>query len=508
METYLHPLHLIYLHTAINMNTNTKTETKVHNSHKNKPPLPLIAIFIVILIFSAVTIYIVTSSPINSTIHVRNEKELTNAINNAPTTKPTTIILNKDIKLKNPLLIPNNKNITLTSNTKFYHTKFYKLIGTNKQQQKETITIEEGGVLRLSGIIVTHTKNANGTGVTVNEGGKLDMTNGEISDNHAYAVYTILEDNKWTSSGGSGGGVYNLGVFTMSGGTISDNTANPGDAIFVAEKWQISDSFGGGVYNLGVFEMSGGAILGNDAYGDGGGVFVAESGFFNMSGDACIASNGASAGGGVCVQGVFVMSGGKIFDNAASFGGGVRVDTGGTFNMTGNAEITNNIVGREGGGVYVGSYFNLHGSTFYMSDNAIIANNKADQGGGGVYVYNGQFELSDGKIRGNTACDGGGICNYGNVTMISGEISNNTASAGGGGVFNYNGPPKWTEVPEGSFVYSFFKMAGGEITNNTADNGGGIFDCLGTFSKIGGGVIANNKAANVGNDICRPDDLS
>ncbi|MDR0460577.1 MAG: hypothetical protein LBH62_03960, partial [Nitrososphaerota archaeon] len=315
-----------------------------------------------------------------------------------------------------------------------YHTKFYKLIGTNKQQQKETITIEEGGVLRLSGIIVTHTKDANGRGVTVNEGGKLDMTNGEISGNNGHEV---------------------------------------------------------------------------DGYDYcGGGVFVASEAVFNMMDNACITGNGAGTGGGVCVQGFFNMSGGKIVGNAASFGGGVRVDTGGTFNMTGNAEITNNIVGREGGGVYVGSYFNRPGSYFYMFDNAIIANNKADSGGGGgIFVYNGQVELSGGKIAGNTASDGGGICNYGNVTMISGEIINNTASAGGGGVFNSNGPPKWTEVPAGSFVYSFFKMTGGEITNNTADNGGGIFDCLDTFNKIGGEII-NNKATNIGNDICKPDDLS
>ncbi|MDR0459988.1 MAG: hypothetical protein LBH62_00900, partial [Nitrososphaerota archaeon] len=73
--------------------------------HKNRTPL--IVLLTVVLISSILTAHVFTMnsnnlSSTNSTIHVRNEKELTNAINNAPTTKPTTIILNKDIKLKNP----------------------------------------------------------------------------------------------------------------------------------------------------------------------------------------------------------------------------------------------------------------------------------------------------------------------------------------------------------------------------------------------------------------------
>jgi hypothetical protein len=50
------------------------------------------------------------------TIQVKNEEELVNAINNA--TEPTTITLNKDIKLTRSLDISANKNITLTSHVK------------------------------------------------------------------------------------------------------------------------------------------------------------------------------------------------------------------------------------------------------------------------------------------------------------------------------------------------------------------------------------------------------
>jgi hypothetical protein len=452
----------------------------------------LITLLTAVLISSLLAVYVLTmnSDDIShdGVVYVKNEKELTNTINNIAE-KPITIALNKDLKLSSPLVISADKNITLTSNTK-NNIKFYKLIGTNKQQPQETITVEDGAILRLDGITVTHTKGAGGRGIIVNSGGKLVMTNGKITGNNGRGI----DGDDYCG----GVVVYGNGYFEMTGGTITDNKA----------KGHVY-GFGGGVYvaERGSFNMTGNAYITDNEAGDGGGVYVAEDAFFSMTGNAYITSNEAGAGGGVCVRGFFNMSGGKIIDNTASYGGGVREDTGGTFNMTGNAVIIGNTVRCDGGGVYVGSYFSRPGGTFYMKGNAIIANNTADsQSGGGVYVYNGQFEMSDGKITGNTANDGGGICNHGNITMTGGTITNNTAGTGGG-VFNYNGPPKWTEVPVGSFVYSFFKMTGGEITNNTADNGGGIYDCLGTFNKIGG-VIANNKASNVGNDICRPDDLN
>jgi hypothetical protein len=101
-----------------------------------------------------VGVLFVTSSNSRSpygTIHVKNEKELLNAINKA--TVHLTIKIDNDIILTKPLTIPNNKNITLTSNTTNTDKIFYKLSGATDQT---TITINRGGILHFAGITVTH----------------------------------------------------------------------------------------------------------------------------------------------------------------------------------------------------------------------------------------------------------------------------------------------------------------------------------------------------------------
>jgi len=208
---------------------------------------------------------------------VNDELELRDAINNA--SGPTIIALNKDITLKETLQISAAKDITLTSNRA---EGFYKLLGSDEY----TIAVVDRGMLRLAGIIVTHTKGTEGVGVGVFNG-ELFMLDGEISGNTHSA---------------SGGGVYiDTGVFVMSGGRITNNKV-------LGE--------GGGVclYRLASFVMTGGSISGNSA-ALGGGVY-AGSGAVNMSGGEII-GNTANEGGGVYVyrQASFSWSGGMISDN-------------------------------------------------------------------------------------------------------------------------------------------------------------------------------------------------
>ncbi|MDR2719733.1 MAG: hypothetical protein LBC03_02880 [Nitrososphaerota archaeon] len=215
------------------------------------------------------------SSSLESAVHVRTGTELKTAVDNAPPDKSVVIALDKDITLTETLTIPNNKDITLTSNKK---AGFFKLIGA---RHENTIVVYNGGVLRLDGIAVTHANDGGiGSGVIVNVDGTLIMTSGEISGNKAYAGggvrnngnFTMLGGKIWgnyvytypssrgSGGGGLGGGVVNSGTFTMSGGTISGNTAR----------------IGGGVYNWGTFKISGGIISGNRAN--------TGSGVYNMSG--------------------------------------------------------------------------------------------------------------------------------------------------------------------------------------------------------------------------------
>jgi hypothetical protein len=226
--------------------------------------------------------------------YVENEKGLINTINNA--TGSTVIVLNKDIKLTKSLIIPINKNITLTSE----NAGFCSLIGANNQS---TITVNEGGVLFLDGIVITHNVGSLGRGIMVESKGKLVMLNGEITGNTA----TPNQPNFYPY----GGGVYNQGIFRLFGGIISNNTAKEG----------------GGVFSSGddTFSMYGGVITNNTASHDGGGVYAVRS--FGLSG-GIISNNEAEYGGGVFVYAVgsFSMSGGEISGNTAnSRGGGVHI---------------------------------------------------------------------------------------------------------------------------------------------------------------------------------------
>ena len=178
------------------------------------------------------------------------------------------------------------------------------------------------------------------------------------------------------------------------------------------------------------FTMYGGTICGNKLQGsyNGAGVYVHDS-TFNMYGGA-IRGNAASWGGGVAALGsTFNMYGGVISDNmvSASAGGELLSDKS-VMNMSGNAQISNNIAPTKwttsGGGVYIfASTDGEVSNCLYMSDNAKISGNTATSGGA-VYVRkNGQVTMS------------------GNA-----QISNNTATENGGGVYVEN---------------STFKIAGG-----------------------------------------------
>lgn len=184
------------------------------------------------------------------------------------------------------------------------------------------------------------------------------------------------------------------------------------------------------VDNNATFTMYGGTICGHkqpDNY-YGAGVYVHNS-TFNMYGGA-IRGNAASWGGGVAALGsTFNMYGGVISDNMVSASaGGVLLSDKSVMNMSGNAQISNNIAPTKwttsGGGVYIfASTDGEVSNCLYMSDNAKISGNTATSGGA-VYVRkNGQVTMS------------------GNA-----QISNNTATENGGGVYVEN---------------STFKIAGG-----------------------------------------------
>jgi hypothetical protein len=263
--------------------------------------------------------------------------------------KSVVITLDSDIQLTKPLIIPTNKNITLTSNN--ITNGFYKLIGANKEF---TIIVKDYSVLWLDGVVVTHEKGAYGGGyergvygggIFVDFNGTLIFYSGTICDNiipndHAITetygggvvnvgTFSMIGGEIFNNTGYTGGGVLNYGTFEMSGGKIFDNTASAGGAVYDYDRVDLSGGCsGGGVYNaFGNFSMSGGEISGNTAEFYGGGVFSI-NGDFSLFDGGVISGNTANAGGGVYNKySVATMSGGVISDNVANIkGGGVLRD--------------------------------------------------------------------------------------------------------------------------------------------------------------------------------------
>ena len=242
-----------------------------------------------------------TSGSLENVVHVENEDTLKNAVNNAQNKKTTTITLDKDITLTETLKIDTNKDITLTSNKAV---GYYKLVGA---EFKSTVFVDRDGVLKIDGIIVTHTRPANlrGGGIYVEEGGRLMLYSGEISGNEA------VDGGGPFSSGAAGGGVCNHGVFEMYGGKISGNQ--------VYGLGSSGGGSGGGVCNVGVFTMFGGEIVNNTAHVSGGG--VDNTGVFTMSGGEIINNHAGYWGGGVSTFGTFEWLGGVISGNTADASG-------------------------------------------------------------------------------------------------------------------------------------------------------------------------------------------
>ena len=343
---------------------------------------------------------------------------------------------------------------------------------------------KSGTALDLNGHSIT--VDADFPAITVSNGYSFTLTDCNSSGGVHYFTKNTEKNNLWEPDE-TGGGI------TVTGGVITHSSGKNGSGIVMQS-------------GNGTFTMYGGTICGNYSTTPGAGV-RSTYGKIIMSGGA-ISGNVAdknSSGGGVYLNGnggSFDMSGNaKITDNATNrFGGGVNVtgDVNGkvSFTMSGNAQITGNVCFGSacgGAGVYA------KGGEFTMSDKAAISDNhsQSERGsGGGVFVAaKTTFTMNDNAtISGNKAYItptssskqnfGGGVQVYGGTFIMNGgSISDNMAENGAGVYVGKNGSTPST-----------FTMNGGTITNNKVinGNGGGVY-VLDSFEIANGAQVLNNS---------------
>ena len=295
-----------------------------------------------------------------------------------------------------------------------------------------------------------------------------------------------------------------------------------------------------------VFKITGGSLTleenitltGTNDTGNGGAVYV-NGGTFTMKADSKITGSSASCGygGGVYVDsnGTFTMDGGAITENSASIddtgtggsGGGVCISDG-TFTMSGDAVISGNTATGSGGGVFFsgGGKFTMEGGTIggFDGDSSNYAQN-----GGGVYIFEGTFTMSGGAvISGNSATSSGGGVYVGGDSLgtstftmsDSAVISGNSATSSGGGVYVYEtgeftmeggtiggtgvASANSSESGGGVCVYKGdFTMSDGSISGNTVtQSGGGVFVQDGTFTMKSTAIIQENEATGGSSHAC------
>lgn len=358
----------------------------------------------------------------------------------------------------------------------------------------ETWRPKSGTALDLNGHSIT--VDADGDAIIVSNGYSFTLTDCNSSGGVHYFTKNTEKNNLWEpvetggtitvtggvithSSGKNGSGIVmqagtNNGTFTMYGGTICGN---------------YSTVAGAGVRaTYGKIIMSGGAISGNVAAknSSGGGVYLnGNGGSFDMSGDAKITENATNKfGGGVNVTGVaggkasFTMSGnaqitGNMCFGSACGGAGLYA-TNGELTMNDNATISDNHSLQDRG--YGGGVFVSIGATFTMNDNATISRNSA-------YIE------STSDYRKNY---GGGVLVLGGTfNMNGGSISDNMAENGAG-----------VYVGDNSSSTGTFTMNGGTITSNKVikGNGGGVYVLSGFEIAKDAQVLNNSRQDTSGQD--------
>ena len=213
------------------------------------------------------------------------------------------------------------------------------------------------------------------------------------------------------------------------------------------------NTFGGGIYldTKAILNMYGGIISGNTASYNGGGVYA--NGGQVVLYDGIVKDNTAAAHGGgiyVCAsvdfEYGFIMYGGEICNNYASYGGGYAVYNAGTGIMY-DGYIHNNTTIQNSAGVLVYANSTLIMNGGVISENTVTYHNNTNKGGGGLMVgVSSKFIMNGGEIINNKALNestesvrGAGILVSGStgsiVTLNKGVISGNSSQNLGGGFY-------------------------------------------------------------------------
>jgi Domain of unknown function (DUF4347)/FG-GAP-like repeat/FG-GAP repeat len=240
-----------------------------------------------------------------------------------------------------------------------------------------------------------------------------------------------------------------------------------------------SSGYGGGIYNDGTLSLSNSILSGNSASYNGGGIY--NNGRLTLN-SSTLSGNSAPGGGGIYNDrdSTLTLSNSTLSGNLAPsgmFGGGGILNFGGTVSLS-NSILSGNSAGSLGGGIY------NYGPLTLSVLNCTLSGNSAYGGGGGISNY-GTLSLSNSTLSDNSVTSpygsGGGIGNYsGMVELRDSTLSGNSAIYGGG-VYN-----------EETLILSNTTLSG----NSASKDGGGISSITRTMGSLVSSIIATTTINN------------
>lgn len=324
------------------------------------------------------------------------------------------------------------------------------VIKSNSADHDGGAIYNEDGTVMISGGVIKSNYAKNDGGAIYNEDGTVYIYGDTLIGKEVSSAPTSYSSaSNYAKNGGAicvnGGTVY-LGYKNNNGTAQKDDSANvrimgnavktsdsKGGAIYVeAGTLQIAKTCigfnyspysGAGIYTKGSVRLLEDAVVkGNNAFNQGGGVYVDQGGQLSMT------SNSIIGGSESCDA------------NTAASGGGVYVSSNSTDETkkaivtfcatvaTVSPSISGNSATQAGGGVYIdnfGATFNMHSGT--ISNNKVVT---GTTGGGGIEISYGTFNMDGGTISGNkietpgTSVLGGAVdVNVGGKFNIKGNVS-------------------------------------------------------------------------------------
>ena len=233
--------------------------------------------------------------------------------------------------------------------------------------------------------------------------------------------------------------------------------------------WAIPLEFGGGIHIHGTLRLSDSVITGNQA-GGGGGIF--NGGILFLSNTRIENNTATATGGGIYNGGVLEAVETDLVDNRAGSGGGI-------FNvgiLTAQRSTIRGNTTRYGGGGILNSTIGVSHLEY------TTINENASHSGGGIRNF-GQLTLENSTVSGNTGRFGGGILNENYIRISNTTVSGNRGDYGGGISVN---PVAWNPTTE---------LNNTIIAANTAALEGA--DCSGSVTSLGHNLLGSDEHCGI-----------